>query len=91
MDDFYSLSPPPPPPPPQKIKNGKMLHFGLLAGLSYSFCLRDGDWGFFTCFKIVDRTWKLQPSVKNISNVCFCLLKELVTNLQIESSRVCNN
>ena len=37
-------------------------------------------------FKIVDQTRKLQPNVNNISNVCFCLLKEPVTNLHIESS-----
>ena len=81
------LDPHPPPPPPQKkrektnIKNLKMVHFSLLAGFSPSwFCC--GNWGSFTCFKIVDQTLKLQPSVSNISNVCFCLLKEHVTNLQ---------
>ena len=78
----------PPPPPKKKFKNWKMAHFGLLAGFSHSFWFRYRDWGSFTCFKIVDQTWKLQPSVNNISNVCFCHLKELVTNLRIESSCV---
>ena len=41
--------------------------------------LRHGDWGSFTCFKIADQNRKMQPSMKNISNLCFCLLKELVT------------
>ena len=65
-----------------------MVHFGLLARGSILISLRHGDWGSFTCFKIVDQTWKLQPIVNNISNVCFCHLKELVTNLRIESSCV---
>ena len=52
--------------------------------------LRHRDWGVFTCFKIVYQTRKLQ-AVSNISNVCFCLLKELVTNLHIESSCVIIN
>ena len=68
-----------------------MAHFGPLARGSILISLRHGDWGFFTCFKIVDQTRKLQPSVSNISNVCFCLLKELVTNLHIESSCVIIN
>ena len=68
-----------------------MVHFGLLARGSILISLRHGDWGSFTCFKIVDQTRKLQPSVTNISNVCFCLLKELVTNLHIESSCVIIN
>ena len=69
-----------------------MAHFGPLARGSILFSLRHGDWGFFTCFKIVDQTRKLQPSVSNISNVCFCLeIKELVTNLHIESSCVIIN
>ena len=58
-----------------------MVHFGLLARFNLDFATA---WrlGSFTCqFKIVDQTRKLQPSVINISNVCFCLLKELVTNL----------
>lgn len=50
-----------------------MVHFGLLARGSILISLRHGDWGFFTCFKIVDQTRKLQPSVSNISNICFCL------------------
>ena len=59
-----------------------MAHFGPLARGSILISLRHGDWGSFTFqFKIVDQTRKLQPSVINISNVCFCLLKELVTNL----------
>ena len=58
-----------------------MVHFGLLARGSTLISLRYGDWGSFTCFKIVDQTRKLQPSATNISNVRFCLLKELVTNL----------
>ena len=69
-----------------------MAHFGPLARGLILISLRHGDWGFFTCFKIVDQTRKLQPSVSNISNVCFCLLiKELVTNLHIESSCVIIN
>ena len=65
-----------------------MAHFSLLARGSILISLRHGDWGSFTCqFKIVDQTRKMQPSVSNISNVCFCLFKkELVTNLHIESS-----
>ena len=50
-----------------------MAHFDPLARGSILISLRHGDWGFFTCFKIVDQTRKLQPSVSNISNVCFCL------------------
>ena len=42
-------------------------------------------------FKIVDQTRKLQTNVNNISNVCFCLFKELVTNLHIASSCVIIN
>ena len=68
-----------------------MVHFGLLARGSILISLRHGDWGSFTCFTIVDQTRKLQPSVTNISNVCFCLFKELVTNLHIESSCVIIN
>ena len=72
-----------------------MAHFDPLARGSILISLRHGDWGFFTCFKIVDQTRKLQPSVSNISNVCFCLfkgkIKELVTNLHIESSCVIIN
>ena len=60
-----------------------MAHFGLLAQGSILISLRHGDWGSFTCFKIVDQARKLQPSVNNISNVCFCLLKEHVTNLHL--------
>ena len=73
------------------MNNGKMAHFGLLARDSILMSLRHGDWGSFTCFNIVDQTRKLQPSVTNISNVCFCLLKELVTNLHVESSCVIIN
>ena len=68
-----------------------MAHFGLLVGFNLDFATA---WrlGSFTCqFKIVVQTRKLQPSVSNISNVCFCLLKELVTNLHIESSCVIIN
>ena len=69
-----------------------MAHFGPLARGSILISQRHGDWGFFFCFKIVDQTRKLQLSVSNISNVCFCLLiKELVTNLHIESSCVIIN
>ena len=50
------------PPPP-----GKMAHFCLLAGFILDFAT--GDWGCFTCFKIVDQTRKcktvLLPSVSN--------------------------
>ena len=68
-----------------------MAHFGLIAGFNLDFATAR-RLGSFTCqFKIVDQTRKLQPSVSNISNVCFCLLKELVTNLHIESSCVIIN
>ena len=86
MDDF---DPSPLPKKSQEWENGAFwppcrLQLFLL-------WLRDGGWGVFTCFKIVDQTRKLQPSVSNIGNICFCFLKELVTNLHIESSWVCNN
>ena len=49
-----------------------MAHFGLLARGSILISLRHGDWGSFTCL-FLDQTRKLQPSVTNISDVCFCL------------------
>ena len=64
---------------------GKMAHVGFLARGSILISLRHGDWGSFTCFKIVDlvdQARKLQPRVSNdVINVSFCLLKLLVTNL----------
>ena len=69
---------------------GKWRILASVARGSILISLRHGDWGVFTCFKIVDQTRKLQP-VSNISNACFCLLKELVTNLHIESSCVIIN
>ena len=52
-----------------------MAHFSLLARGSILISLWHGDWGSFTCqFKIVDQTRKLQPSVKNNSDVCVCPL-----------------
>ena len=83
-----------PPPPPKKKKKNQEWENGAFwppCSLQLFFWFRYRDWGFLTCFKIVDQTRKLQPSVSNISNVCFCLLKELVTNLQIESSCVTIN
>ena len=59
-----------------------MAHVGFLARGSILISLRHGDWGYFTCFKIVDQARKLQPRVSNdVINVSFCLLKLLVTNL----------
>ena len=69
-----------------------MVHFGLLARVQSWFRNGMGDWGFFTCFKIVDQTRKLQPSVSNIGNICFCVFKkEFVTNLHTESNCVIIN
>ena len=39
-----------------------MAHFGPLARGSILISLRHGDWGSFTCFRIIDQTRKLQPS-----------------------------
>ena len=56
--------PPIRPPPPQK-KNQEWENGAFWPPCRlqlFLLWLRDGDWGFFTCFKIVDQTRKLQPS-----------------------------